>query len=224
MSAAFSAGALDPQGVAQHLSPACRAALAAAGTAAGHLHQPAAAPAGGAGRAGGHRPAGGRPDRRPRAAGAAVLLAGRDGALPQPAAAPRRAAAGPGGAHHHHGGGGGLPRHRGTGRRPGADQMGQRCVPAWPQGLRHFDRERAERPGRLPGLGGGGHRVNVCPPAGGFPPELDGVAGAVFDTPLPDAKNRLAAAVLGHLWACYTGAPYAAEYRRRSLVVGRQIG
>ena len=27
MSAAFSAGALDPQGVAQHLSPACRAAL-----------------------------------------------------------------------------------------------------------------------------------------------------------------------------------------------------
>ena len=65
--------------------------------------------------------------------------------------------------------------------------------------------------------------VNVCPPAGGFPPELDGVAGAVFDAPLPDAKNRLAAAVLGHLWACYTGAPYAAEYRRRSLVVGRQI-
>ena len=27
MSAAFSAGALDPQGVAQHLSPACRTAL-----------------------------------------------------------------------------------------------------------------------------------------------------------------------------------------------------
>ena len=68
--------------------------------------------------------------------------------------------------------------------------------------------------------------INVCAPSGGFPEEIRDIAGAVFDSPEADAKNRLAAEVLNRFMSYYgsrdiTG--YVEEYRRRSLVIGREV-
>lgn len=66
--------------------------------------------------------------------------------------------------------------------------------------------------------------INVYPPAGGFPGELEKIAGAVFDAPQRDGKNRLAAAFLNRFSACYReGAPWMDTYREKSLVVGREV-
>lgn len=66
--------------------------------------------------------------------------------------------------------------------------------------------------------------LNVCPPPGGFPPELAGIAGAVFDAPAPGLRCRLAAAVLEQVWACCSGGDDTLEeYRRRSLVPGHAV-
>ena len=69
--------------------------------------------------------------------------------------------------------------------------------------------------------------INALSPDGGFPPELGGVAGAVFDGPaLPELRCRLAAELLDRLMG------YAAEledkrffpgYKSRSLVLGKAI-
>ena len=67
--------------------------------------------------------------------------------------------------------------------------------------------------------------INVRAPEGGFPAELEEIAGAVFDgESAPEARCRLAAAVLDALMdgcdapeACYE------EYRKRSLVIGRHV-
>ncbi|HIR31968.1 MAG TPA: biotin--[acetyl-CoA-carboxylase] ligase [Candidatus Faecousia faecavium] len=66
--------------------------------------------------------------------------------------------------------------------------------------------------------------INLYPPREGFPEELASIAGAIFDAPVNDGKNRLAAAFLEHFWNCYTGkAEYLEEYRQRSLVLGKQV-
>ena len=67
--------------------------------------------------------------------------------------------------------------------------------------------------------------INVCPPAGGFPPELADIAGAVLPGPEADGKNRLAAAVLRRFMGYYSSGTddYTARYRRRSLAVGQEI-
>lgn len=69
-----------------------------------------------------------------------------------------------------------------------------------------------------------GAGINVYPPAEGFPGELGVIAGAVFDTPQRDGKNRLAAAFLNRFFACYRGAEsWMDTYREKNLVVGREI-
>ena len=68
--------------------------------------------------------------------------------------------------------------------------------------------------------------VNAYAPEGGFPPELKGIAGALWDKPVPDGKNKLAAEFLNRFWLLYAaGDPsaYLPDYRRRSLVVGKDI-
>ena len=69
-----------------------------------------------------------------------------------------------------------------------------------------------------------GAGINVYAPKGGFPPELADIAGAVWDAPVPDGKNKLAAEFLNRFWALYrTGGDFLEDYRRRSLVVGKPV-
>ena len=71
-----------------------------------------------------------------------------------------------------------------------------------------------------------GAGINVYPPKGGFPPELAEIAGVLWDRPMPGGKNRLTAEFLNRFWALYTaGGPssFLEDYRRRSLVVGRDV-
>lgn len=223
MSAAFSAGALDPQGVAQHLSPACRTALRLQVqpqvTSTNLLLRRQAeqgAPEGTALLANAQTAGRGRLGRQfysPEGTGLYLSLLLRPAALPLDRAVhiTTMAAVAVCRAIEELGGGPAQIKWVNDVFLHGRKVCGILTESALNARAGCLD-------WAVVGIG-----VNVCPPAGGFPPELDGVAGAVFDTPLPDAKNRLAAAVLDHLWACYTGAPYAAEYRRRSLVVGRQI-
>ena len=70
--------------------------------------------------------------------------------------------------------------------------------------------------------------VNVTALAGGFPPELDGIAGAVFapgDAP-EDARSRIAAGILNHFTRFYSGMAareYFPEYRKRCFLLGQKI-
>lgn len=71
-----------------------------------------------------------------------------------------------------------------------------------------------------------GTGINVLSPAGGFPEEIRDVAGSVLDRPLPDAKNRVAAAYLNELiplCRALGARQTISEYRRRSFVPGRRI-
>ena len=74
----------------------------------------------------------------------------------------------------------------------------------------------------VPGIG-----INTAAPAGDFPPELQGIAGAVFDGEKPpELRCRLAARVLDKLMAYSAdpGDPALFEaYQRRSLVLGKPI-
>lgn len=68
--------------------------------------------------------------------------------------------------------------------------------------------------------------VNLYRPEGGFPAELEQIAGSVLDSSQGDAKNRLAAGFLGRFMALYAelgGAGYVEEYRARSLAIGRRV-
>lgn len=63
-------------------------------------------------------------------------------------------------------------------------------------------------------------------PCGGFPEELSGKAGAIFEGPQDDGKNRLAAEVLNRFMKAYRTkdtSAYVEEYRKRCLVLGREI-
>ena len=68
--------------------------------------------------------------------------------------------------------------------------------------------------------------MNAYVPAGGFPEELSGKAGAIFEGPQDDGKNRLAAEVLNRFMKAYRTkdtSAYVEEYRKRCLVLGREI-
>ncbi len=68
--------------------------------------------------------------------------------------------------------------------------------------------------------------VNVYPPQGGFPAELDGIAGAVLDERRGDTRNRLAAAIckrFGELYAALPNSAYLEEYRKRLIWRGERI-
>lgn len=70
--------------------------------------------------------------------------------------------------------------------------------------------------------------VNISPPAGGFPPELADVAGAVFaqgQTP-ENIRNRLSAAILDNFSELYRDIGSSVifeEYRRRLFILGRRV-
>ncbi len=71
-----------------------------------------------------------------------------------------------------------------------------------------------------------GTGINVYTPEGGFPQEIQTIAGSVFARPQPDAKNRLIAEYLNSFLPRYRdlgGKDTIAEYQRRSFVVGRTI-
>lgn len=68
--------------------------------------------------------------------------------------------------------------------------------------------------------------MNVYRPAEGFPSEIAERAGAIFHKQVNEGKNRLAAEFLNRFMALYAAAPgadYAEKYRRKSLVIGREI-
>ncbi|MGN0307733.1 MAG: biotin--[acetyl-CoA-carboxylase] ligase, partial [Lachnospiraceae bacterium] len=68
--------------------------------------------------------------------------------------------------------------------------------------------------------------INVSPPKGGFPPELESIASSIFDQPQNDGKNRLAAEFLNRFMAHYSSLEkgcYIQEYRNRSFVIGKKI-
>ena len=69
--------------------------------------------------------------------------------------------------------------------------------------------------------------INVLRPAGGFPDELQDIAGAIFDDcSLPDLRCRLTAALLDRFFARYRdlGSDECFEaYRKRCLVLGRRV-
>lgn len=84
--------------------------------------------------------------------------------------------------------------------------------------------------------------INVYAPSGGFPAEIENIAGAVFDTAQNDGKNRLAAEFLNRFMKYYSANEqtaykenyqencqedcrknYVAEYKKRSLVIGKNI-
>ena len=68
--------------------------------------------------------------------------------------------------------------------------------------------------------------VNVYPPEGGFPKELEGVAGALLDAPGEDVRNRLAGEFLNRFLAGYErpeDRSFLDTYRRRSVAVGREV-
>lgn len=68
--------------------------------------------------------------------------------------------------------------------------------------------------------------INLCPPAGGFPPELVPIAGALTETGGEALRAPLTAAVLDEFFALYphlTEKPFFEDYVSRSLLTGRQI-
>ena len=67
---------------------------------------------------------------------------------------------------------------------------------------------------------------NVYEPEGGFPDNISQIAGAIFEHEQEDAKNRLCAAFLDAFYKGMEGLRkrgYAEEYRKRSLVIGKEI-
>lgn len=73
----------------------------------------------------------------------------------------------------------------------------------------------------IPGIG-----FNVYAPAGGFPEELERIAGCILNKSVDQGKNRLAAAFLNRFLDIYSNpdpSGYAEKYRQRSMVLGKRI-
>ena len=69
--------------------------------------------------------------------------------------------------------------------------------------------------------------INVRAPEGGFPEDLEQIAGAVFpEQGIPDLRCQVAAGVLDRLWSRYRAMPEEdcfSAYRARSLVLGKDV-
>lgn len=69
--------------------------------------------------------------------------------------------------------------------------------------------------------------VNLAHPKDDFPSELKGIAGAIFSEPQSNSiKNRLCAEIINNFFKFYSKLDkkeYMAEYKSRSLVIGRPI-
>lgn len=83
-----------------------------------------------------------------------------------------------------------------------------------------FDLETGSLDSIILGVG-----INAYAPKEGFPRELEQIAGAVFAGPVTDGRNRLAAEFLNRFLTLYRCQDYGytAEYRRRSLVLGKDV-
>ena len=67
---------------------------------------------------------------------------------------------------------------------------------------------------------------NVYEPEGGFPDEIRGIAGAILEETVPDAKNKLASEFLNRFKEIYDNmdtSDYDKEYKRRSFVIGKKV-
>ena len=70
--------------------------------------------------------------------------------------------------------------------------------------------------------------INIANPAADFPSELQGIAGALYDS-MPqeeDIKNRLCGEILNCLYGYYRELPartFMEEYKARSVLIGREI-
>ena len=67
---------------------------------------------------------------------------------------------------------------------------------------------------------------NAYTPEGGFPENIESIAGSIFLRRENDGKNRLAAEFLNHfmdLYSCRDDHAYVEKYRQRSLVLGKRI-
>ncbi len=71
--------------------------------------------------------------------------------------------------------------------------------------------------------------VNIAPPEGGFPSELQTIANTIYDDPntVPEGlRERLLAAILDRFYAYYTQLPemsFLEAYRSRSILTGRNV-
>ena len=68
--------------------------------------------------------------------------------------------------------------------------------------------------------------INALPPEDGFPDDIRDIAGAVFDGPVSDGKNRLAAEFLNRFMSYYHAPQDAvlySRYRERCFVIGRTV-
>ena len=68
--------------------------------------------------------------------------------------------------------------------------------------------------------------INVYAPDGGFPAEIENIAGAIMDKKLKDGRNRIAAAFINSFFGYYgkrNETEYVQKYRERSMVIGKNI-
>jgi BirA family biotin operon repressor/biotin-[acetyl-CoA-carboxylase] ligase len=68
--------------------------------------------------------------------------------------------------------------------------------------------------------------INILPPRGGFPAEIEDKAGSVLSEYMPNIRNRIAASVLLHLDKVlneYSSADILKEYRERSWLDGKRV-
>lgn len=71
-----------------------------------------------------------------------------------------------------------------------------------------------------------GAGVNLYQPPGGFPEEIQPIAGALLEHSTPEAKNQLVGEFLNRFWEFYTHPEckeYLEDYRARSLAIGRNV-
>lgn len=68
--------------------------------------------------------------------------------------------------------------------------------------------------------------VNVTLPPDGFPDDIKNLAGSVFEEPVPNLRETVAAEILNTFIKIYIGgnrSEYLDEYRERSMVIGKEI-
>ena len=67
---------------------------------------------------------------------------------------------------------------------------------------------------------------NLCPPKEGWPSEIEGIAGSLFEEPVNDSRNKLTAAFLNHFLPIYKklpGTDYLSDYRKHQLAIGKTV-
>ena len=68
--------------------------------------------------------------------------------------------------------------------------------------------------------------MNAYAPEGGFPEEIEKIAGAVLDEKKENGRNMLTASFINHFFGYYgehDKSDYSKRYREKSLVIGREI-